>query len=95
MNTWIDAHNFLFDIKPGEGYYTSTDSVVTCTKRTKKRIHLSNGVIITIKEYNGMKYLHSGGFKRNNKHYPYIDQVLRDIEGYLIFKIHESNNCWR
>ena len=90
MDTWTAAHMFLFDIKDAQGYKTSTDTKVVCVKRTKKRIYLSNNIIIHLKEKNGMKYLASGGFGKYHKRHEYLNQVLRDIEGYLIYKIHSG-----
>jgi len=64
---------FLLNLNIGEGYNN-----VVVTKRTKKRIYLSDGNIVHIK--NGGKFNYLDG--------KYINQVLRDIEGYLIYKIH-------
>jgi len=73
MNINVEANKFLFELKVGEGY---NDVIVT--KRTKKRIHLSNGFIVHItKLENGLLYLDS---KLNNKKHPIINQILRDIE---------------
>jgi RNA:NAD 2'-phosphotransferase (TPT1/KptA family) len=97
VDTWTRAHIFLYKLKEGKGYKTSVDDKVICVKRTKKRIYLSSGVIIHLKEKNGMKYLASGGFIRNHRRYEYLQQVLRDVEGYLIYKIHNDKNrykCW-
>lgn len=92
MDTWTAAHMFLFDMKEGQGYKISTDTKVVCVKRTKKRIYLSNNIIIHLKEKNGMKYLASGGFGKYHKRYEYLNKVLRDIEGYLIYKIHSKSS---
>lgn len=82
MNINVEANKFLFELKVGEGY---NDVIVT--KRTKKRIHLSNGTIIHIKKLsNGFLYLDSKSLIRNNRSYPIVHQVLRDIEGWLVYK---------
>jgi hypothetical protein len=79
MNINLEANKFLFELEVGKGY---NDVIVT--KKTKKRIYLSNGVIIHIKKLkSGLLYLDS---KLNNKKYPIINQVLRDIEGWLVYK---------
>jgi hypothetical protein len=79
MDINLEANKFLFELNVDEGY-----NDVLVTKRTKKRIHLSNGVIIHIKKLdNGLLYLDS---KLNSKKYPIINQVLRDIEGFLVYK---------
>jgi len=70
-----ESEKFLLSLKVGEGY---NDIVVT--KKTKKRIHLSNGKIVNIKNGDGFLYLSS---VKNG-----INQILRDIEGFLIYKIH-------
>jgi len=60
-------------------------------KRTPKRIHFSNGVVVSIRTLsNGMNYLSSRSVVSHNKSYPIVDQMIRDIEGYLIYKIHSS-----
>ncbi len=88
MDTWTKAHMFLYYIKEGEGYKTSVDTEVICVKRTKKKIVLSNGVIVHIKSKNGNEYLHSASIVRRYKRYEYVNQILRDIEGYLVYLIH-------
>ena len=79
MDINLEANKFLFELEVGQGY---NDVIVT--KKTKKRIYLSNGTIIHIKKLkSGLLYLDS---KLNNKKYPIINQVLRDIEGWLVYK---------
>lgn len=75
MSDFECSEKFLLSLKVGEGYNN-----VYVTKRTKKRIHLSNGKIITIKNGGDFLYLHAA---KNG-----INQILRDIEGYLIYKLH-------
>ena len=53
---------------------------IIVTKKTKKRIHLSNRKIVTIK--NGGDFLYLDSAKNG------INQILRDIQGFLIYKIH-------
>lgn len=86
MNLNVEANKFLFELNVGEGYNN-----VVVNKRTKKRIYLSNGIIVHIKTLeNGLLYLDS---KLNSKSYPIINQILRDIEGYLIYK-KLTDNIW-
>ena len=73
--TFRDSEMFLLTLTIGEGF---NDVVVN--KRTKKRIYLSDGNIIHIKDTGKFKYL-------DGKH---IKQVLRDIEGYLIYLIYHN-----
>lgn len=75
MNDFEMAEKFLLSLNVGEGY---NDVIVT--KRTNKRIYLSNGKIVSIKNAGNFLYLHTA---KNG-----IGQILRDIEGYLIYKIH-------
>ena len=86
MDLNVEANKFLFELNVGEGYNN-----VVVNKRTKKRIYLSNGTIVHIKTLeNGLLYLDS---KLNSKSYPVINQILRDIEGYLVYK-KLTNNIW-
>lgn len=86
MDLNVEANKFLFELNVGEGYNN-----VVVNKRTKKRIYLSNGTIVHIKTLeNGLLYLDS---KLNSKSYPIINQILRDIEGYLIYK-KLTDNIW-
>ena len=86
MDLNVEANKFLFELNVGEGYNN-----VVVNKRTKKRIYLSTGTIIHIKTLeNGLLYLDS---KLNSKSYPIINQILRDIEGYLIYK-KLTDNIW-
>lgn len=86
MDLNIEANKLLFELKVGEGYNN-----VVVTKRTKKRIYLSNGIIVHIKTLkNGLLYLDS---KVNSKSYPVINQILRDIEGWIIYK-KLTDNIW-
>jgi len=87
MDMFTKAHIFLYYIKEGESYKTSVDSEVTCVKRTKKKIILSNGVVVHIKKKNGNEYFHSASVVRKHKRYEYVMQIIRDIEGYLIYQI--------
>lgn len=82
------ANLFLYNSKVGD-FYLSGGSKVTVYKKTNKRIYLSNGVIIHIKKLNnGILFLDSKSIVKNNKSFPVINQILRDIEGYLVYKIH-------
>ncbi len=88
MNLNRQANLFIYDAKVGD-FYLSGGNKVEVTKRTEKRIHFSNDVIVTIKTLpNGMKYLSSKSVVRNNKPYPVVNQMIRDIEGYLLYLIH-------
>ena len=83
---YTKAHIFLYQLKEGKGYKTSVDTKVVCIKRTKKKIILSNGVIVHLKEKNGMMYFATGSIVRGYKRYEILNQIIRDIEGFLIKK---------
>lgn len=88
MDLNLNANLFLYNSEIGD-YYITGDKKVSVIKKTGKRIHLSDGSIINIKTLaSGYKYLDSRSIIRKGKQYPQINQILRDIEGYLIYKIH-------
>jgi len=88
MDLNLQANLFIYNAKVGDSYLSGGNKVEV-TKRTEKRIHFSNGVIVSIKTLsNGMKYLTSKSVVRNNKSYPVVGQMIRDIEGYLLYLIH-------
>ena len=70
---------FLLNLKVGEGYNN-----IVVTKRTNKRIYLSDGKIVHIKKGDGFFYLDAKGNS--------VKQILRDIEGYLVYLIHSTNS---
>lgn len=91
MDLNLQANLFLYDGKVGD-YYLSGGKKVEIIKRTNKRIYLSSGVIVSIKKLNNnLIYLDSKSVIRNNRSYPIVNQVLRDIEGYLLYKIHSKS----
>lgn len=88
MDLNLNSNLFLFNSKVGDYYYTG-EHKIGVTKRTKTKIYLSSGVIVNIKTLSGgSKFLDSRSVIRNKKSYPVIHQVLRDIEGYLVYQIH-------
>jgi hypothetical protein len=91
MDLNLQSNLFLYEGKVGD-YYLSGGKKVEITKRTNKRIYLSSGVIISIKKLtNNFIYLDSKSVIRNNRSYPIVHQVLRDIEGYLLYRIHSKS----
>jgi hypothetical protein len=78
-NLWGEAHRFLLFGEVGH-YYRTGDSYVHIVKRTPQRIYLSNGSVVSLgKSKSGFFY-----FKGNK-----VNQILRDIEGYLLFLKHD------
>ena len=87
MNTWNEANKFLYLMKVGDYYMTDSETKIECVKRTTKKIYLSNNIIITIKKITDYGlYFSSKSVRRGNKNYPVVNQVLMDIEGYLVYK---------
>ena len=86
MDMYTKAHIFLYHLKVGKGYKTSVDTKVVCVKRTKKKIVLSNGVVVHLKEKNGMMYFSTASIVRGYKRFEILNQILRDIEGFLTHK---------
>lgn len=90
MNLNIEANLFLYNSKVGDYYYTGKNKIEVI-KRTKSKIVFSNGDIVYIKKLeNGILYLDSKSVKIKNKSYPIINQIIRDIEGFLLYKIHSK-----
>jgi len=88
MDLNLQANLFIYNAKVDD-FYLSGGNKVEVTKRTKNKIHFSNGVTVTIKTLpNGMIYLTSKSVVRKNKSYPVVGQMIRDIEGYLLYLIH-------
>lgn len=75
---WIEAQRYIFDLEVGNGY-----NDVTLVKRTKKRLHFSNGYIVHIKKLRNLFYLDARGNT--------INQIVRDVEGYLVYKTLTNN----
>lgn len=87
MELWNKAHIELYNSKEGDSW-----GDIKVVKRTPKKIYLESGLVITIKNSKfGFNYLSSKSLKRGNRSYPMVDQILRDIEGYLLYKIHANN----
>lgn len=80
---FIESEKFLLNLKVNEGY-SSGGQHITLIKKTKKTLYLSNNKIIHIKKMNNFFYLDA---KQNS-----INQILRDIDGYLIYKKLTKNN---
>lgn len=91
MNLNVEANRFIYNSKVGNYYMTINK--IEVVKRTPKRIYFSNGIIVSIKTLsNGRTYLSSRCITSHNKQYPIVEQMIRDIEGYLLYKIHSNNN---
>lgn len=82
-NLWTKAHQFILDCKEGD-FYMEGDKKVSVVRRSPKRIYFSNGELVTIKKSK------EGFFHLNGRN---VNQVLRDIEGYFLFQIHDNSIC--
>jgi len=91
----VEANRFIYDSKVGDFYMLGTIKKEV-VKRTPNRIHFSDGFIVSIKTLNnGFKYLTSKSVVTKHKSYPLVYQVIRDIEGYLLYKIHANSNIFK
>jgi hypothetical protein len=82
-NMWIESHKFIINMNVGDSYYTGSD-LISVVRKTKTRIYLSDGSIIHKKKYPGNpNHFYLSGKRINN--------ILRDVEGFLIYKIHSNN----
>ena len=68
--------------KVGDHYYSGGNKI-SVIKRTPRRIHFDNGNVVTIQKSKSGKFFYFNGKK--------VDQILRDIEGYLLYLIHSSS----
>jgi hypothetical protein len=80
-NLWLKSHHIVLDMKVGD-FYLSGGHKVSVIERTKMRIRFSNGNLITIKN-SQYGFYHLVG--KN------VNQILRDIEGQLVFLKHDHN----
>jgi hypothetical protein len=78
-NLWMKAHQFIINSEVGD-FYMNGDVQVSVIKRTAKRIHFSNGCIVTISKSKQHGFYHFVG--KN------VNQILRDIEGYFVYLTH-------
>lgn len=78
-NLWIKSHQFILDSKVGD-YYIIGDNKISIVRRTKSTIYFSNGDIVGIRKL---------GFGRFYLHGKKINQILDNIEEYLVSLIHD------
>lgn len=79
MDTWIESHKFIINMSVGDHYVDAT-GIVSLIKKTKTRWYFSNGQIAHRKIYPGK----TDEFYLGGKN---INQLLRNIEGFLIYQI--------
>lgn len=78
-NLWIKSHNFILNSQVGDFYETGENKILV-VKRTPRKIYFNDGNIITVRKSKSDNFFYLGGKKTN--------QILRDIEGYFLYKIH-------
>lgn len=79
-NLWNKSHKFVITCKVGD-YYQVGSEKISVVRRTPKRIYFSNGNVITIQKSKSGLFHYLGG--KN------VNQILRDIEGYFVYQIHD------
>lgn len=79
-NLWIESQILIINSKLNDYFYVG-DMKVEVTKRTKSRIWFSDSTIITVTK-SKFGYLHFTGKNTNN--------LIRNLEGYLIFRIQST-----
>lgn len=64
-----------------------------CIKRTPTKIYLNNGLTIRYHYYDSNNFYIASNkkIKVGRKSVDYINQILRDIEGWLVYNIHSNN----
>lgn len=81
------ANDILYDMQIGDKF----DSYEV-VKRTPNKITFNSGLIVSIRKLsNGVEYFHSASIIVRNKPYLKVDQLLRDLEGYLLYRIHSQH----
>lgn len=89
-DTWGLSHRFILSLKEGDTFFLG-EKEHKVIKITSSKITLLIGedkFNILLKKCNDFFYLHSKSVKSGNRSYPLINQLLRDIEGYIIYLTH-------
>ena len=76
---WLKSHQFILNSNVND-FYESGGYRNVVVKRTARKIHFSNGDVVTISK---SKY---GFFHLTGKN---VNQIIRDIEGYLLLLKHQ------
>lgn len=87
IDTWKLSHTFILSLKEGDVFYLGNKKH-SVTKRTPFKISLSidgKDLNVLIKNCDEFFYFHSRGIKVRNHSYPLVSQLLRDIEGYIVY----------
>ncbi len=87
---WYEANLFLYNMNVGD-YYLVGNKRVECIERKNNKIKLSNGIVVRLqklKDTNSFYLASNKKVKKGTRTYDYVNQILRDVEGYLLYKIH-------
>jgi len=86
-DAWIQAQKFILSLKEGDEFYIGTKKIeVDKITNYKIALKIDNKSFDIIKKYyDEFYYFHSRGIRIRNKNYPLINQLIRDIEGYIVY----------
>jgi len=89
-DTWELSHRFILSLKEGDTFFLGEKEHKVIKKTLSKITLLIDGekFNILMKKCDDFFYLHSRSVKSGNRSYPLINQLLRDIEGYIIYLTH-------
>lgn len=86
-DTWIQSQKFILSLKEGDEFYIG-ETKINVLKVTNYKISLkidNKSFDILKKHCDEFFYFHSKGIRIRNKNYPLINQLIRNIEGYLVY----------
>ena len=87
---WKLSHKFILSLKEGDVFFLGKKKFEVTKVNIHKISFLIDGNPFNIlkKRYDEFFYFHSRGIKIRNRMYPEITNLLRDIEGYIIYLNH-------
>lgn len=86
-DAWIQAQKFILSLKEGDEFYMGEEKLKVL-KVTNYKISLSinnKPFDILKKHYDEFFYFHSKGIRIRNKNYPLVNQLIRNVEGYIVY----------
>lgn len=89
-DTWTLSHRFILSLEEGDTFFLGKKEYTVIKKTLSKISLLIDGkkFNILMKKCDNFFYLHSRSVKSGNRSYPLINQLLRDVEGYIIYLTH-------
>jgi len=89
-DVWILSQKFLLSLREKDVFYLGKRKFEVGMVNDHKISLLINGkpFLIHKKHCDEFFYLHSRGIKIKNRNYPLVDQLIRDIEGYIVYLNH-------